>query len=74
MSMESGEEQLGRWLNRQVRVEVSDQRKFYGRFLCTDHEGTAILSDTTEDSNGLTRALGLVVIPGKHIKSFSIRL
>ncbi|EPX73606.1 Sm domain-containing protein [Schizosaccharomyces octosporus yFS286] len=72
--MDSGKQQLQCWLNRQVRVEVSDHRKFYGCFICTDHEGTAILSNTTEDSNGLTRVLGLVVIPGKHIKSFSLHV
>nr|NP_595273.2 putative NatC N-acetyltransferase non-catalytic subunit Naa38 [Schizosaccharomyces pombe]O43080.2 RecName: Full=N-alpha-acetyltransferase 38, NatC auxiliary subunit; AltName: Full=N-terminal acetyltransferase C complex subunit naa38 [Schizosaccharomyces pombe 972h-]CAA17031.2 NatC N-acetyltransferase non catalytic Sm-like domain subunit Naa38 (predicted) [Schizosaccharomyces pombe] len=71
--MENGEILLTSWLNRSVHIEIFDERKFIGKFLCTDREGAAILSNTTEYNKGFSRALGLVVIPGKHIKSFSVR-
>ncbi|EQC52970.1 Sm domain-containing protein [Schizosaccharomyces japonicus yFS275] len=63
---------LESWLNKSVRIEVSDGRVFFGDFMCTDHEGSAILANTTEWNQGRNRNVSMVVIPGKHIKKFSV--
>lgn len=79
--------QLRKWLNKTLKIEMSDGRVLIGIFLCTDRDANIILgscseylpedikSDETCDSSNSTeepRMLGLVMVPGKHIISICI--
>lgn len=84
----SGKIFLESLLNRQLHFTVSDGRIFKGTFVCTDKDGSAILSDTYEhrgseselvtcfpvidECSGDKRYVGLVVLPGKHIKQVEL--
>ena len=60
-------------LNRKLIVTISDTRQFEGVMMCTDSNGTVILSDSIETRLGRRREVGLIVVPGKHIKRVQIR-
>lgn len=82
--MSAGAVKLRNWLNKCLRVEMSDGRVLVGIFLCTDRDANIILGSCTEylpEENKETssayvndepRMLGLVMVPGKHIVSISI--
>lgn len=64
------------WLNKTLKIEMSDGRILTGIFLCTDRDANIILGSCSEylsaeeiTPNGEPRILGLVMIPGKHIVS-----
>ncbi|KAF5302373.1 hypothetical protein FQA39_LY10412 [Lamprigera yunnana] len=78
--------QLRKWLNKTLKIEMSDGRVLIGVFLCTDRDANIILGSCSEylpddlnleqpsTSNSVEepRMLGLVMVPGKHIVSICI--
>lgn len=84
LNMKPGAVKIREWLNRTVKVEMSDHRVLIGVFLCTDREANIILGSCaeylpSEDANlddvhlnEEARMLGLVMIPGRHIVSIHI--
>lgn len=84
LQMKPGAVKLRNWLNKTLRVEMSDGRVLIGIFLCTDREANIILgscaeylpgeqtNETTIASNDDARMLGLVMVPGKHIVNVCI--
>jgi len=73
-----GREKLRSWLNRTLKVEMTDGRVLVGSFLCTDRDANLILGSCREylgsEEQSATqdrepRVLGLVMIPGRHIVS-----
>ena len=75
-----GKKQLRSWLNKILKVELSDGRTLIGTFLCTDKDRNVILGSCTEtckDNNkggrpDPPRNLGLAMVPGKHIVSIHL--
>ncbi|XP_030750782.1 N-alpha-acetyltransferase 38, NatC auxiliary subunit [Sitophilus oryzae] len=70
----NGALRLRSWLNKTLKIRMTDGRTLVGVFLCTDRDANVILGSCSEylppDStvfNEDTRMLGLVMIPGKHI-------
>ncbi|XP_028394206.1 N-alpha-acetyltransferase 38, NatC auxiliary subunit-like [Dendronephthya gigantea] len=69
---------LQSWLNKTLKVKISDGRRLIGSFLCTDQEMNIILGSCQEFVHGEDyenedpRILGLAMIPGKHIVSLEI--
>ncbi|KAJ3409358.1 hypothetical protein CcCBS67573_g08570 [Chytriomyces confervae] len=77
--MESPEiAEVSSYLGSTVRLEASDGRVFVGAFMCMDKEKNVILSGAEEfnsaDTDGLEerRYVGLVMLPGAHLVSFSV--
>uniref|UniRef100_A0A146LJY8 LSM domain-containing protein 1-A n=2 Tax=Lygus hesperus TaxID=30085 RepID=A0A146LJY8_LYGHE len=75
----SGKAKLLSWLNKSMKVEMSDGRVLVGSFLCTDRDANLILGSCTEYLNpqvcGFSdepRVLGLVMVPGRHIVSIHL--
>ncbi|XP_067011498.2 N-alpha-acetyltransferase 38-A, NatC auxiliary subunit [Anabrus simplex] len=71
-----GKQKLRSWLNKNLKIEMTDGRVLIGVFLCTDREGNVILGSCSEylkpeDSINIEepRVLGLVMVPGRHIVS-----
>ncbi|XP_040075051.1 N-alpha-acetyltransferase 38, NatC auxiliary subunit isoform X1 [Ixodes scapularis] len=72
-------ERLQQWLNKSMKIEMSDGRTLIGTFLCTDRDQNVILGSCSEflkpEENGTTvepRILGLAMVPGQHIMSIHI--
>lgn len=71
---------LESWLNKSMKIEMSDGRTLIGTFLCTDRDQNVILGSCSEflkpEENGNAvvepRILGLAMIPGHHIVSIHI--
>ncbi|CAO1404871.1 unnamed protein product, partial [Diamesa serratosioi] len=64
-----GRTMLRSWLNKNLRIIMTDGRILIGSFLCTDSKANVILgmcSEFTKDSMD-ERILGLVMVPGRHI-------
>ncbi len=69
---------LKEWLNRPLKVELSDGRTVLGSFLCTDNGPNIILGGTREfwlnpDTGQMcdgaeSRLIGLAMVPCQHIK------
>jgi len=63
------------WIGKVMRVKLTDNRAFVGRFVCVDNEKNVILHDTKEyipienTKNEDLKITGLVMLPGKHIVS-----
>lgn len=73
-----GREKLRSWLNKTLKIEMTDGRVLIGSFLCTDRDANIILGScreylSSEEQNSAQdrdpRVLGLVMIPGRHIVS-----
>ncbi|XP_071943933.1 N-alpha-acetyltransferase 38, NatC auxiliary subunit-like [Antedon mediterranea] len=71
--------QLETWLNRPMKIIISDGRTLIGIFLCTDKDRNVILGTCEEyvgvydeNSKEEPRTLGLAMIPGRHIVSIEI--
>ncbi|XP_063230160.1 N-alpha-acetyltransferase 38-A, NatC auxiliary subunit isoform X2 [Bacillus rossius redtenbacheri] len=69
-------QKLRSWLNKNLKIEMTDGRVLIGVFLCTDRDGNVILGSCCEylklDGAGAAeepRVLGLVMVPGRHIVS-----
>lgn len=61
---------LKSWLNRTLKIRMTDGRVLIGAFLCTDRDANVILGSCEEylsDEHTEPRALGLVMVPGRHI-------
>ena len=64
-----------RWyLNRWLRIKITDGRTLIGLFLCTDRDLNIILGRAVEHVDGdgdefhhEPRMIGLIMIPGRHI-------
>lgn len=46
--VETGKEKLLRWINKQMKIEMTDGRVLIGVFLCTDRDGNVILGSCSE--------------------------
>ncbi|XP_075223297.1 LSMD1 domain-containing protein Sbat [Lycorma delicatula] len=72
---ETGKDKLFRWINKQMKIEMTDGRVLIGIFLCTDRDGNVILGSCSEYLTEVCgffdepRMLGLVMVPGRHIVS-----
>lgn len=66
---------LKSWLNKNIKVEMTDGRFLLGVFLCTDRSSNVIVGNCTEytcdpetvDQSEEPRVLGLSMVPGHHI-------
>ncbi|TPX33260.1 hypothetical protein SmJEL517_g03883 [Synchytrium microbalum] len=58
-------------LNQKSKVVVTDGREFFGFFVCVDKDKNMILTATEEHHRGKVRYVGLVMIPGPHLKSWA---
>lgn len=71
---------LRSWLNKNMKVKMSDGRFLVGIFLCTDRAGNVIIGscneytcdpDQAEEENteeqAEARILGLALVPGHHV-------
>merc|ERR1711953_985720 len=67
---------LKSWLNKSMKVLMSDGRVLVGIFLCTDKAGNVIIGSCNEytESSSEPRMLGLAMVPGKHIDKIWIDL
>ncbi|XP_020290308.1 N-alpha-acetyltransferase 38, NatC auxiliary subunit [Pseudomyrmex gracilis] len=68
-------QKLRSWLNRRLRIEMTDGRVLKGSFLCTDRDANVILGSCTEflsTEHTEARVLGLVMVPGRHIVSIHL--
>lgn len=68
-------QKLKGWLNRHLRIKMTDGRVLIGAFLCTDRDANVILGSCAEylsEEHREQRTLGLVVIPGRHIVSIHL--
>ncbi|XP_078615726.1 N-alpha-acetyltransferase 38, NatC auxiliary subunit-like [Branchiostoma floridae x Branchiostoma japonicum] len=69
-----GRQKLRSWLNKSLRVSMTDGRTLIGVFLCTDRDKNVILGscqeyiqDPDNTSGEDPRVLGLAMVPGHHI-------
>lgn len=65
---------LESWLNKTLKIVMTDNRTVVGVFLCTDSDANVILGQCREylkpfeqHTNEDPRMLGLAMVPGKHI-------
>ena len=68
-----GRRKLRSWLNKTMRIEMTDGRILIGLFVCSDSQQNVILADCHEyldhQEKDEPRSLGLAMIPGHHIVS-----
>ncbi|XP_071441915.1 N-alpha-acetyltransferase 38-A, NatC auxiliary subunit [Hetaerina americana] len=74
-----GKLKLRSWLNKNMKIEMTDGRVLIGIFLCTDRNCNMILGSCSEylkpeDGGSMEepRVLGLVMVPGRHIVSINL--
>ena len=67
------------WLNKSMKIQMTDGRTLVGIFLCTDKDKNVILGSCQEfltspegDNGEEPRTLGLAMVPGHHIVSIHI--
>jgi len=71
----SGVQLLRSWLNKNIKMKMSDGRILVGIFLCTDKAANVIIGSCNEymsdpdeeNSSEEPRVLGLAMVPGQHI-------
>ncbi|KAK6964865.1 N-alpha-acetyltransferase 38 NatC auxiliary subunit [Biomphalaria glabrata] len=70
---------LEQWLNKSMRIKMTDGRTLIGTFLCTDCDCNIIMGSCEEylktpdaEPREDPRILGLAMIPGKHVVSIEI--
>ncbi|ESO90454.1 hypothetical protein LOTGIDRAFT_123274, partial [Lottia gigantea] len=75
----TGKQKLQRWLNKRMKICMTDGRTLIGIFLCTDRDKNVILGSCEEylkppesEEKEEPRILGLAMIPGHHIVNISI--
>jgi small nuclear ribonucleoprotein (snRNP)-like protein len=75
-SKSPGRLKLESWLNKNMKIQMTDGRTLIGIFLCTDRDQNIILGSCTEylkaDADGQVdepRVLGLAMVPGHHVIS-----
>jgi len=78
---ESNIKEIEQYLNKRIKVEISDGRVITGSFWCVDKGKNLVMAECEEFRKTLiktkdypdgtmketTRAVGLVILPGKHI-------
>ncbi|XP_074652527.1 N-alpha-acetyltransferase 38, NatC auxiliary subunit-like [Tubulanus polymorphus] len=71
-----GRKILRSWLNKTMRIKMTDGRVLIGAFMCTDRDRNVILGSCQEylkeDSQEEPRVLGLAMVPGHHIVSIDV--
>ncbi|KAG8194626.1 hypothetical protein JTE90_003103 [Oedothorax gibbosus] len=72
-------QQLESWLNKNMKIQMTDGRVLIGIFLCTDRDRNVILGSCAEylqieneESVEEPRVLGLAMVPGHHIVSIEV--
>ena len=55
------------YLDKELRVEITDGRSFQGFLRCVDRDLNLILADSLEFSMGEKRVVGHIMIPGEQI-------
>lgn len=71
-------QQLASLLDKSWRIQISDNRVFTGVAKCLDMDLNIILTHTIESkpteelSEKKTRNVGMVMIPGRHIKRIEV--
>ncbi|CAL1539958.1 unnamed protein product [Lymnaea stagnalis] len=72
-------QKLEQWLNKSMRIKMTDGRTLIGTFLCTDCDCNIIMGSCEEylkspdlDPREDPRILGLAMIPGKHVVTIEI--
>ncbi|GFY50121.1 n-alpha-acetyltransferase 38, NatC auxiliary subunit [Trichonephila inaurata madagascariensis] len=72
-------QRLESWLNKNMKIEMTDGRVLIGIFLCTDRDRNVILGSCAEylqtesdESGEEPRVLGLAMVPGHHIVSIEV--
>lgn len=70
---------LEKWLNKSMKIKMSDGRTLIGIFVCTDRDRNVILGSCEEylnspdsDEHEEPRILGLAMVPGHHIVSLHV--
>ncbi|KAL3862372.1 hypothetical protein ACJMK2_008343 [Sinanodonta woodiana] len=70
---------LEQWLNKSMKIQMTDKRTLIGVFLCTDRDCNVILGSCeeyvtypVEEAKEEPRVLGLAMVPGQHIVSIHI--
>ncbi|XP_070560844.1 N-alpha-acetyltransferase 38-B, NatC auxiliary subunit-like isoform X2 [Ptychodera flava] len=76
-----GRKKLHGWLNKRMKICMTDGRTLIGTFLCTDKDRNVILGSCEEYVNPPDseekedpRVLGLAMVPGPHIVSINVDL
>jgi small nuclear ribonucleoprotein (snRNP)-like protein len=79
VSKTEGRMKLESWLNRSLKIQMTDGRTLIGVFVCTDRDRNVILGSCQEylhypdDSDKEEpRMLGLALVPGRHVVSVCI--
>lgn len=49
--VEAAKQKLQGWINRHMKIEMTDGRVLIGMFLCTDRDGNVILGSCSEHLN-----------------------
>lgn len=72
--MTPGRAKIQSWLDKSLRITMTDGRILVGDFLCTDRSGNVILGLCYEytELDGDGRVLGSVMVPGKHIVKMEV--
>ncbi|XP_052082767.1 N-alpha-acetyltransferase 38, NatC auxiliary subunit-like isoform X1 [Mytilus californianus] len=75
----AGKIKLEKWLNKSMKIKMTDGRTLIGVFLCTDKDRNVILGSCEEylrspdvDDREDPRILGLAMIPGHQIVTVHI--
>lgn len=75
----AGRRRLRQWLNRYLKIEMTDGRNLVGVFLCTDQSMNVILGNCSEylraediADDVEPRLLGLAMVPGHHIVTIHV--
>ncbi|KAK3609258.1 hypothetical protein CHS0354_006183 [Potamilus streckersoni] len=70
---------LEKWLNKSMKIQMTDKRTLIGIFLCTDRDCNVILGSCeeyithpVEEAKEEPRVLGLAMVPGQHIVSIHV--
>lgn len=80
-----GRDLLSTYLNKPLRICMSDGRVLVGVFLCTDQQGNTIIGNcvehlpasaekSTSSYDCEPRSVGVVMVPGSHIVSVHVDL
>ncbi|KAL8557946.1 N(alpha)-acetyltransferase 38, NatC auxiliary [Nucella lapillus] len=79
-ALPDGHRKLETWLNKSMKIKMSDGRTLIGVFLCTDRDGNIILGTceeyihAPENEKEDPRVLGLAMVPGHHVDSIQVDL
>jgi small nuclear ribonucleoprotein (snRNP)-like protein len=65
-------EQLKNCLLKRCCVTCSDGRHFVGYFVCVDPYKNVVLTSAQEYSGDQSRYVGLIMIPGEHLRRFYV--